>query len=142
MVLWGLTFNTDETNFVRIHIVANSFSSVDSDVSKTVASEIADFLTPSFSALSADEREDFVTKNLLNICGIANEILAQNNCDYKSSVSFDCRHFEEEVCENVTVKEGNYDVLDVYLGSGAGSENALVISTSQLKTAVYKSRIF
>ncbi|NCB48423.1 MAG: hypothetical protein EOM55_02185 [Clostridia bacterium] len=139
VVLLGLSCGEKGESYVRIHIVANSSNVSDERAKNQVKEELCSFLSPLLS--NTDEVINYLKKNLKNICGIANEILAQNNFDYKSSAELSCKFFEEETILNVTLKAGNYHQLLLILGEGAGDGDYYVMECGE-KTAVYKSRIF
>ncbi len=139
VVLLGLSSGETGESYVRIHIVANSSNLSDERASEQVKEEILCFLTPLF--LSSNEVANYLKKNLNNICGIANEILAQNNFDYKSSAELSCRFFEEEAFTEVTLKAGNYHILVLVLGEGDGKSDEIIFQCGE-KSYVYESRIF
>lgn len=139
VVLLGLSCGETGESYVRIHIVANSSNLSDERASERVKEEMICFLSPLVS--SCDDVINYLKKNLYNICGIANEILAQNNFDYKSSAELSCRFFEQETLTQVTLKAGNYHQLVLVLGLGEGDEDCFVMECGE-KSCVYESLIF
>ena len=86
-----------------------------------IKDEIVNFLTPIIS--SCNIKKDFENKlkqNLKNIECISNNILAQNNFDYKSSAKIDNEYFPVRSYDNLTLENGYYDALIIKLGSGEG----------------------
>lgn len=139
-VILGLNVNSSDEKFLRIHIVSNSLEINDEKAKKEIVEEMQNFLSPSLS-FSCEEFLVYLKQNLKNICGIANEILAQNNLDYKSSAELSCRFFEKEILKGKTLNEGNYHLLKITLGQGNG-ENESFFWESCNNTALYESRIF
>ena len=121
--LFGVNLNnkTYYKEYLRIHIRANSNLTCDQDIKYKIKDKIVSFLTPIIS--SCNEKKDFENKlqqNLKNIECIANNILAQNNFDYKSSARIDNEYFPVRSYDNLTLENGYYDALIVNLGSGEG----------------------
>ena len=109
------------TEYLRIHIRANSNSYVDQNIKYQIKDKIVDFLTPLISACNTKaEFEKIISNNTSNIECIANEILAQNTLDYQSKAELKNEYFPARSYENLTLPEGNYDALIVSLGSGKG----------------------
>lgn len=133
--------------YLRIHIRANSNSSIDQDVKYKIKDELVEFLTPVISTCKT--KEDFENKlkqNLFNIECISNKILAQNSFDYKSSACLTNEYFPIRSYDNLTLENGYYDALIVNLGSAKGDNWWCVVYPPlcfvNAKTQpVYKSRI-
>lgn len=149
IAVFGSTYKQKENSngYLRIHIRANSNEKVDQDVKYVIKDKIVEFLTPVISR--CETKKDFIDalqKNLNNICCIANEILAQNNFDYKSSAKISNEYFPIRSYDNVTLNSGYYDALIVYLGSGQGDNWWCVVYPplcflNENTNYVYKSRI-
>ena len=122
LVFLGVSTNKDYHNeYLRIHIRANSNLQADQDIKYQIKDNIVDFLTPIISCCkNKSEMQENINKNLSKIVGIANNILAQNNFDYKSSARLTNEFFPTRTYNNVTLESGNYDCLIVSLGSGTG----------------------
>lgn len=108
-------------NYLRIHIRANSNSDADQQVKYIVKDAVVDYLTPVIS--NCKTKEDFenaLKQNLVNIQCIADEILAHNSFDYKSSASINNEYFPIRSYDNLTLENGFYDALIINLGSGSG----------------------
>lgn len=122
-IIFGSLLKKEEyyTEYLRIHIRANSNLTIDQDIKYRVKDEIVDFLTPIIS--SCNVKKDFEKKlkeNLVNIECIANNFLAQNNFDYKAKARIDNEYFPVRSYDNLTLENGYYDALIIDLGSGEG----------------------
>lgn len=109
------------TEYLRIHIRANSNLNCDQDIKYKIKDSVVDYLTPIIS--KCNTKEDFKSKlqqNLKNIECIANNILAQNSFDYKSSASINNEYFPTRCYDNLVLENGYYDALIISLGSGKG----------------------
>ncbi len=139
--------NTYHTEYLRIHIRANSNLEIDQAVKYEIKDHVVDFLTPIIS--NCHTKDDFIraiNQNLYNIESIANKILAQNNFDYKSSASIRNEYFPVRSYENVTLDSGYYDALILELGEAKGDNWWCVVYPplcflNSNSSYVYKSRI-
>ncbi len=137
-IFLGLS-NGTEQNEIRIHIAYNSTEISDESAGEIVAEKMKSFLL--FSHFSIiDEAINYINKNLSNICGIANEILAQNNLDYKSSANLSCKYFGKQTINGRVFQAGNYHILFITLGEGLGESDYIVWDYKQTKR--YDSRFF
>lgn len=133
---WGFSSQSIDENLLLIHIQANSHSPSDSIVQSNVKREVLTFLSSFAGKSNAKEVSAILAKNISNICGIANEIVAQNNLDYKSSVSVNAKFF---TAEPPLFKEGNYHFLSIILGRGDGEDEKILLHCSATQ---FQSRIF
>lgn len=109
------------TEYLRIHIRANSNLDCDQNIKYEIKDSIVEYLTPIIA--NCNTKKDFENKlseNLKNIECIANNILAQNSFDYKSSASINNEYFPVRSYDNLVLENGYYDALIVSLGSGEG----------------------
>ena len=149
MFIVGLTSTkTYHTEYLRIHIRANSNSDVDQAVKYEIKDEIVEFLTPIISSCKTKSEFTYaINQNLSNIESIANKILAQNNFDYKSSAKIKNEYFPVRSYDNVTLESGYYDALIVGLGEAKGDNWWCVVFpplcfVSTDSEAEYKSFIY
>ncbi len=143
----GLKKENYHEEYLRIHIRANSNTYIDQSIKYKIKDEVVDYLTPIISTCKV--KEDFVKKlneNLNNIVCIVDNILAQNNFDYKSSAKISNEYFPVRAYENLTLENGYYDALIINLGSGEGNNWWCVVYPpmcfiSSNSNYIYKSRI-
>lgn len=108
-------------DYLRIHIRANSNDYVDQDIKYLIKDKIVEYLTPIISSCKTKaEFQQKLSQNIPQIVCISNELLAQNNFDYKSSASIKNEFFPTRTYDNLTLTSGYYDALIVNLGSGKG----------------------
>ena len=113
---------TNEQQYLRIHIRANSNSVLDQNVKYKVKDEIVDFLIPYLSqAKNFGEAKKIVKQNFDNIESVANSVLERDGFSYKSSAKLENEYFPTRVYDDIVLEEGNYDALIVNLGSGEGN---------------------
>lgn len=135
------------TEYLRIHIRANSNSIEDQSIKYTVKDAIVEKLTPIISSCkSKDEFARVMQNNLGYIECIANEILAQNTINYQSKAMLTSEFFPTRTYDGVTLESGYYDAIIVNLGSGEGDNWWCVVYPplcflNSSSGYIYKSRL-
>jgi stage II sporulation protein R len=110
-----------QTDFLRIHIRANSNSAADQDVKYKIKEQIVNVLTPVL--VNITNKEDAVAavgRSIPLIESAANEVLGNDGFGYGSKAEIRCENFPDRVYDGVTVPQGVYDALILNLGAGAG----------------------
>ena len=115
------TQKSENVEYLRIHIRANSNSEIDQGVKYKVKDAIVEFLSPYLTQIKSKEQAEKVIKELNGeIEKKADEILKQNGFTYKSNAQVRNEKFPTRVYNELTLKSGYYDALIVELGSGKG----------------------
>ena len=113
---------TVQTEYLRMHVRANSDAATDQAVKYEVKEAIVEYLTP--VAASAESKEEAVAALEAALPGIertANAVLAENGFAYLSRAEIRAEEFPTRVYDGVTLEAGVYDALIVELGSGKGA---------------------
>ena len=109
------------SDYLRIHIRANSNSSVDQEVKYKVKDEIVKTLTPILSdARTKEEAINLVNQNMEIITNVADGVLRANNFSYSSKAEIREEYFPTRSYEGFTLQSDVYDALILELGSGKG----------------------
>jgi len=118
----GGSSRTNESDFLRLHIRANSNSFQDQQVKYLVKQEIVNELTPIFSNIHGrDQAMHSLKSNLGRIEAVASRVLVQNGFDYGVRVGMRSEFFPTRAySRGVTLPQGVYDALIIELGSGQG----------------------
>ena len=117
----GLNSTTEDVQYLRIHIRANSNSVEDQNVKYKVKDNIVEALIPLLSeTTSFDEAKEVVASNFSLIESVANKTLQENGFTYSSKANISNEYFPTRTYENITLQEGYYDALILNLGSGQG----------------------
>lgn len=115
------TAKSDEENYLRIHIRANSNDSVDQSVKYKVKESIVEFMTPKLDKVSGKSQAmEILKSNLAAMQSVADAALAKNGYSYKSKVSLKKEEFPARTYGDLTLGAGVYDALIIELGSGEG----------------------
>lgn len=143
----ALTFKPQKTEYLRIHIRANSNLEKDQQVKMLVKSAVVDFLTPLVSEIdTTTEAEEKLTKNLSKIENVADNVLKNNGFSYRSKAKIKEEKFPTRTYGELILPVGYYDALIIELGEGEGDNWWCVIYpplcfTGEGKNYVYKSKI-
>ena len=141
---------TSETQYLRIHIRANSNTQYDQQIKYTVRDAIVQALTPLVNSCnSKSQAEVILNDNLDLIEQTANNVLSDHGYHYRSKATLRAENFPTRVYENLTLPEGVYDALILELGEGAGNNWWCVIypplcftgESAVAGEVVYKSKI-
>lgn len=110
-----------ESEYLRIHIRANSNSAEDQRVKYMVKDAIVEALIPILAhAQTKQQAEALASENFDYIEAVANRVLQSEGFDYTSSARLDNEEFPARAYEDITLPAGNYDAVIVDLGSGEG----------------------
>ena len=114
--------NNLNSDFLRIHIRANSNSEVDQNVKYKVKDAVVEYLTPLLcDVYDKSSALKIVLKNLNGIEEVSNKVLGLEGFSYKSNAEITFEKFPTRVYDNLTLEEGFYDSLIVNLGTGNGN---------------------
>lgn len=126
----------------RLHILANSDSTEDQNLKMHIKDKVQELSREIVSiGNNKKELEDIFIKNLSNVEKIAkNEI---RNCGYNYPVSARVTnsYFNTRNYENFTLPAGNYDALEIKIGSGKGKNWWCVIFPMLCVGASSKNKI-
>ncbi len=110
-----------ETEYLRIHIRANSNSSEDQRVKYLVKDAVVEALIPLLSeAQTKQEATQIISENLSYINAVADKVLQSEGFDYKGEARIATESFPTRVYDDITLPAGEYDAVILDLGSGEG----------------------
>jgi len=110
-----------ETEYLRIHVRANSNEQIDQDVKYKVKDEVVKFITP-YAAQCVDKQTaiEVIGGVLSQIEGVCDRVLKENGFNYTSRAQIRQEEFPTRVYGDVTLEAGVYDALIIELGTGTG----------------------
>ena len=136
-----------KTEYLRIHIRADSNEENAQAVKYRVKDAVVDYLTP-FIALcdTKSKAEDMISSKMPEIKAVADKVLTEQGYDYAATVKLNTENFPTRNYGNFTLTEGFYDALIIELGSGKGDNWWCVVYpplcfTGSGTSYVYKSKI-
>ncbi len=105
----------------RLHILANSDSSVDQQIKYDVRDYILDDLGFIFKSCETKDETAMLARRNLNLIGDrVNEYLKKINCEYKAVCTVEKCSFNTRKYGDYTLPAGEYDALKITLGKGEG----------------------
>ncbi len=111
----------ENTEYLRIHIRANSNSEEDQNVKYVVKEAVVNYLTPIVAdCKTKSEATDNISLKSSEIEYIADNILRANGFKYSSEVKVCCEEFPTRVYEDLTLESGYYDAVIIELGKAEG----------------------
>jgi len=124
IVVMGMGFEeqgSQEVDFLRLHIRANSNSVEDQAVKYAVKQAVIDDMTPLFvDVTTRNQAMQRISGNLTRIQVIVNRVLREHGFEYGSRLSVENSHFPTRSYRGNVVPAGYYDALFIDLGAGAG----------------------
>lgn len=128
LVLGGLVFfsfgesqSLDASNYLRIHIRANSNSCEDQTVKYEIKDKVVEKLAPLLSdAKTKKQAVTIIQNNLTMITSTVDLLLEEKGFNYKSSASIKSEYFPTRTYDSLTLSSDVYDALIINLGTGKG----------------------
>jgi stage II sporulation protein R len=110
-----------KSEYLRIHVRANSNTTIDQNIKYMVKDELVTFITPYVAECSTkDEAMDMVNGLLKSIESVCDGVLKENGFTYTSRASIRQEEFPTRTYGDFTLESGVYDALIVELGTGEG----------------------
>ena len=137
-----------ETEYLRIHVRANSNEQVDQQVKYKVKDEVVKFITPyAAECVNKQTAMKIISGILPEIESVCDRVLKENGFSYTSRAQVRAEQFPTRVYGDVTLESGIYDALIIELGSGTGDNWWCVIYpplcfTSATQDVEYRSIIY
>lgn len=136
-----------ETDYLRIHVRANSNEQIDQNVKYKVKDEVVKYITP-YAAECKDKQTamQIIGGILSDIEEVCDGVLKANGFSYSSKASIRSENFPTRVYGDLTLEEGVYDALIIELGTGKGDNWWCVVYpplcfTSSTTDVKYRSAI-
>ena len=136
------------SEYLRIHIRADSNQTQAQEVKYIVKDEVVKYLTPlTVNYKTQMEAVLGLQKHLPQIELCANQVLKNNGYDYGVKASIREEYFPTRVYQDCTLAEGVYTALIIELGSGEGDNwwcvvyPPLCFSSPKGEQVIYKSKI-
>ncbi len=136
-----------QTEYLRIHVRADSNESCAQAVKYKVKDAVVKYLTPYIAECDTKEKaKTLLTDRLKGIESVSNAVLRQNGFDYTSTASVKTEKFPTREYDGLELKGGYYDALIIELGSGKGDNWWCVVYpplcfTGDSTPYVYRSKI-
>ena len=143
----SLPENKTQTEYLRIHIRANSNLAVDQTVKYRVKESVVEYLTPFIAECKTKaDAENMLLFNLNKISAVATQTLKNNGFNYTANALVKNEEFPTRIYGNLQLEKGFYDALIINLGSGEGDNWWCVVYpplcfVGEGESLVYRSKI-
>lgn len=116
-----MTASGANSDYLRIHVRANSNSEIDQQVKYEVKDEVVAFITPYVAECVTKDKAIEVMRSLLpEIEEVCEDALIARGYNYGARADIRAESFPTRVYNDVTLEAGVYDALIVELGTGEG----------------------
>lgn len=112
---------TLQDNLIRLHVVANSDSTLDQAQKLAVKDAVVAYLSPAMNHLdSMDEAKQYLSGKLGEIEQLANDTLKREGSAHKAAVRLDREKFGTRVYDTFSLPAGIYESLRIEIGNAEG----------------------
>ncbi len=113
---------SSKTDFLRIHIRADSNSAEDQNVKYAVKSAVVEYLAPFLANATSKTAAMQIVRNQLGaLKTVCDSVLSSKGKNYVATVKLCEEQFPDRSYNGVTLEAGVYDALIIELGSGSGN---------------------
>lgn len=105
---------------IRLHVIANSDSVDDQNLKLKVRDAVIAEVSKLESKKDIDESREWIASHLDDLEAVADNVIAENGCDYRASAELGVRWIPEKTYGDMYFPAGNYEALTITLGEGAG----------------------
>lgn len=117
----GISITSDRSNYVRLHILANSDSVQDQKVKLKVRDAVIAYLTPHVKDVAdAQEAKKIIFSHQEEIVLVAQNCLVDNGFDYPVDIQIGSFAFPVRSYGDLVLPAGEYQAVRILLGNGAG----------------------
>ena len=149
IVIFGTTYTQVNTEYLRIHIRANSNLQVDQNIKYKIKDQVVFTLTPIIAGCDSFESvKQVMSENLALIDSVANRILKENSFAYTAKSKICQEEFPTRAYGEYVLESGFYDAIIVELGEAKGDNWWCVVypplcfvNAGAGTNVVYRSRI-
>lgn len=114
-------FTNISSNFIRLHVVANSDSTEDQIVKYKIRDSVISYLSPYLtSAKSKQQAEKIINDKIQELYSISDNILKEEGLNSNIKISFGNYKFPTKDYSKFILPEGNYDALKIEIGDAVG----------------------
>lgn len=139
---------TENSEYLRIHIRANSNLEIDQNIKYQVKDAVVDAMIPLLADCETKEiAYQVIENNLEYIENIADNVLVSNNYNYFCNAKMSYEDFPTRTYGNLTLESGFYDALILELGNAVGDNwwcvvyPPLCFVNGSTNVSIFKSRI-
>jgi len=147
--MFGGCSSLNTSDYLRIHIRANSNAEIDQNIKYVVKEKIVEIITPLIVDLKSKEEVVFVLEdNIMKLEHETDEVLKEKGFNYTSNIEINKELFPTRYYGEYLLPSDYYDAIIVELGSGSGDNwwcvvyPPLCFVENDNQKVVYKSKLW
>ena len=105
---------------VRLHVIANSNKVGDQALKLKVRDAVIEYMADQKDLKTVDETREYLKENKKRLQRIAEGVIAAQGYDYPAAVELGVRYIPQKTYGDITFPAGNYEALNITIGSGQG----------------------
>ncbi len=110
----------EHEGIIRLHVIANSNTAEDQALKLKVRDAVIEYMSEQKDLKNADETRTYLSDNLERLEKIAEGVIAAEDCNYTATADLGVRYIPEKTYGSITFPAGNYEALNITIGSGEG----------------------
>ena len=121
IIFCGQNKSENNSEYMRIHITANSNSAKDENIKYIVKDVVITYLDSLLNGVKDEaEAEQTIIENLDEITSVANAVLQSEGVNYCASVGVEVEMIPTRKYGDLILEQGNYSALQIELGEAKG----------------------
>lgn len=110
----------DHEGILRLHVIANSNKAGDQALKLKVRDAVIEYMADQKDLKTVDETREYLKDNKKRLQRIAEGVIAAQGYDYPADVELGVRYIPQKTYGDITFPAGNYEALNITIGSGQG----------------------
>ena len=110
----------DHEGILRLHVIANSNKVGDQALKLKVRDAVIEYMADQKDLKTVDETREYLKENKKRLQRIAEGVIAAQVYDYPAAVELGVRYIPQKTYGDITFPAGNYEALNITIGSGQG----------------------
>lgn len=116
----GEDCRNDHEGILRLHVIANSNKVGDQALKLKVRDAVIEYMADQKDLKTVDETREYLKENKKRLQRIAEGVIAAQGYDYPAAVELGVRYIPQKTYGDITFPAGNYEALNITIGSGQG----------------------
>ena len=108
----------DHEGILRLHVIANSNKV--GDQALKLRDAVIEYMADQKDLKTVDETREYLKENKKRLQRIAEGVIAAQGYDYPAAVELGVRYIPQKTYGDITFPAGNYEALNITIGSGQG----------------------
>lgn len=116
----GDSGSNNHEGIIRLHVIADSNNAGDQALKLKVRDAVLQYMEKQKDLTDVDETRKYLKDNLDRLEKIADGVIASEGYNYPAKADLGIRYIPQKTYGDITFPAGNYEALNITLGSGRG----------------------